>query len=139
MTISLRRLLLACPILYGAIAIALPQPAYGCSCRRPAPLDVALADSAAVFAGTVVGIDVTNPAYMTVTLDVGETWKGMLSQTIHVQTAPTSAICGYHFEQGEAYLVYAQQLGSQLRTTQCDRTSPLNQATQDIAILNAIR
>ena len=70
-----------------------------------------------------------------------EQWKGETADTIQIQTADNSAACGYNFELGESYLVYAYANDvaanlSDLSVGLCGRTSLVANAEEDIAELN---
>jgi hypothetical protein len=43
--------------------------------------------------------------------------------------------CGYDFEEGQDYLVYASGKGEPFETSICDRTKQLSKADKDLAIL----
>jgi hypothetical protein len=69
---------------------------------------------------------------MRATFWVEESWKGINSRTITVSTGPTGGICGYEFEKGEEYMVYAYKGdGDGLITSLCTRTKKLSFAHED--------
>ena len=127
-----------------------PPVARACSCAPPpAPL-VALGEADAVFSGTVVARrDASKPRAdgmvgsmdpVEYTIAVLEVWKGELADTVAVRTARSSASCGYPFEVGTRYLIYARTRTDTgcLRTNLCTRTRPLKCADEDIAELNSL-
>lgn len=70
----------------------------------------------------------------TVSLRVSEVWKGPDQGTLQVSTPSQGGACGYHFEEGREYLVYAH--GKQgLKTHICTETKPLAEADADLAVL----
>ncbi len=111
----------------------------------------ALSDSEAVFSGEVVDFENTpnitmmegemvtmmggNTATATATLRVSEVWKGPERQTMQIGTAPNDGVsCGYPFEEGKEYLVYAS--GKQdPEASGCSETKPLSEAGADLALL----
>ena len=124
--------------------------ARACSCAPPpAPL-VALGEADAVFSGTVVarrapgrprpGGTWSSMDPMEYTIAVLEAWKGELADTVAVRTARLSASCGYPFEVGTRYLIYARTRADTgcLRTNLCTRTKPLKYADEDVAELNSL-
>jgi len=111
---------------------------------------VALGEADAVFSGTVVAKeDVNKPRADGVigsmdpveyTIAVLEVWKGELADTVAVRTARFSASCGFPFEIGTQYLIYADTGAGTgcLRTNLCTGTKPLEYADQDIAELRSL-
>lgn len=113
------------------------EPAYACSCVRPEPVNESVAQATAVFAGRVIDIEPVDNRRIEVDFDVETVWKGATTSTISIYTAPNSAMCGYSFEEGRSYLVYAhQRQGTLLQVSQCSRTNLLSQSDGDLAILN---
>jgi hypothetical protein len=53
-------------------------------------------------------------------------WKGEMMKDFTVTTARQSAMCGYNFEVGKKYLVYANQSGDGLMVNNCSRTTVFN-------------
>lgn len=111
------------------------KPAYACSCLRPGPPLAELDQATAVFAGEVSDIKRTSTG-VEVSFSVSEVWKGDLNPTLVITTGPHSAACGYPFEIGQDYLVYAYggdnaRLGANL----CSLTALLSTAGEDLAEL----
>ena len=70
----------------------------------------------------------------TVSLRVSEVWKGPRRQTVVVDAAADSGSgCGYPFEEGREYLVYAT--GEDPSVSLCSETKPLSGADADLALL----
>jgi hypothetical protein len=135
----------------------IPECANACTCAMPSGsqkerAEQALADSEAVFSGEVVdyeksplattmmeGTMVTmmiSPRPATVTLRVSEVWKGSKQQTVQVATdVADGASCGYPFEKGQKYLVYAYGGQQDLKTDGCTETKLLSKAGADLAVL----
>ena len=113
--------------------------AYACSCEYPSSPDDALKNSDAVFSGKVLSLQETNTGYMkssadpvVVTFEVDDVWKGPQTKTITVSTAASSASCGYEFQEGEKYIVYANGQESSLSTGLCSRTTLFANADEDL-------
>lgn len=119
-----------------------------CSCAPPGTPQEELNRSDAVFAGQVESIqDSLTSGFMgpgqdyDVTFDIMRVWKGPETDTLKVKTSSSSASCGYSFQEGEDYLVYAneeyQVEDGDLTVSLCSRTASLENAEQDVAALGA--
>ncbi|MCR8658792.1 hypothetical protein [Paenibacillus endoradicis] len=117
---------------------------YACSCIEPLTVEEELDRSEAVFTGRVLEVkDIKNlNGYMTKSalFEVSQIWKGGSESQIIIYTGGGGGDCGYHFEEGKEYLVYANlstMYGDkeQLVSIMCDRTNVLAQAQDDLAIL----
>ena len=66
---------------------------------------------------------------------MSEVWKGPKQQTVEIITGADSGVgCGYPFEEGREYLVYAY--GKQeLKVDLCSETKLLSKAGADLAVL----
>ncbi len=127
-----------------AAAIA-PERAYACSCAVEAGvtkqerIQEAFSRATAVFAGEVTGIEDPPPSSVassadpvTVTFDVSEAWKGAGNGTREITTPMSGASCGYEFQSGEEYLVYAPK---NMEVWLCGETKPLSDARADLEVL----
>jgi hypothetical protein len=153
------------PLTLAGIAL-LPARAWACSCTSPAPVDRAVQDSRAVFAGRVMAIrdrltlpkegwrivrfaaaalfdapepdDSPREYGLEVELAVDRVWKGVLPQTATVLTGRGGGDCGYPFRIGESYLVYLYPYDERWEDTSiCSRTRRLSAAAGDLALLGA--
>jgi hypothetical protein len=129
------------PMIFAAIVAAMlispPRITYACSCMVPPGPAQARNDSVAVFSGTVTAVegDRDGMAPLRVSIDINQVWKGpMLARTL-LLTSGSSASCGFEFQPGTDYLVYAYDQDGQLATGLCTRTAPLADAALDIAEL----
>jgi hypothetical protein len=141
-----RRTLLASLLVAASVAFVLglgAQPATACSCPAlPAPAE-AVEEADAVFAGRVVSEQLVErypgepgaPRTAAVTFHVDELWKGPVEPRLVVRTHAQESACGYAFERARSHLVYARLDAGQLTTSLCDRSTPLDQAGQDLAAL----
>ncbi len=131
-------------------AFLAPDCASACSCAAPAgasPQEVVrqeLSISDAVFAGEVVDIDrplsiTSSVDPMTVTFRVSEAWKGAGRETVNVKTAVSDTSCGYPFDEGEGYVVFASEGTTygegELEVALCGSTKPLSEARVELAAL----
>jgi hypothetical protein len=145
--------LIAVAVGNGLFFSSRPCPVFACSCAPPGTPIQELNRSGAVFAGKVVAIDAPSnlPILTTsfpfinflsssadpvsVTFDVSDVWKGPAYRQLVVTTVRDSASCGYPFQVGETYLVYATEQGAELTTNLCSRTNSISQAQSDLVAL----
>ncbi|MCB0216160.1 MAG: hypothetical protein H6648_02285 [Caldilineae bacterium] len=113
-----------------AAGLLLPsgQVARACSCLPPPPPPQALEQAVQVFDGSVVGIEQVDPdspfGAQRVDFVVHTQWKGVTEGRIRLETAGDSAMCGYSFQLGRRYLVYATGALEAPTVTNCSRTQP---------------
>jgi hypothetical protein len=92
-----------------------------------------------VFAGEVVSIepvdDDPSEQFDAVTFAVDRSWKGVESSPVTIETHQDEATCGYPFEQGESYLVYAYGGDAFMTTALYHRTTSLDRADEDLEVL----
>lgn len=133
------------------VALALAaSSAQACRCRPPPRPSVAAAQSEAVFVGTVLSARPSwsgarpsdaevDDAHYVVTFRVAARWRGAAGATVTVRTA--WARCGYGFEVGQTYLVYADADAARgpLWTSICARTRELSGAAYDFGDLGRPR
>lgn len=141
--VGCRSWILAVVFLVGASLTAA-----ACSCGPKPDVDQALSAAAAVFAGRVVALELvpdSDPAigvsmeHLRVTVAVHSMWKGEIEDLAIVTTAFTCCVCGFRFEIGEEYLIYAYDQDGVYRTSICDRTKVLGDAGDDLEQLGHLR
>ena len=100
-----------------------PLALLACSCPPPPPPKQAMEDSKAVFLAEVVKVEAEGQE-RTVTLKVERWWKGGDKVEMVVATAKSGGACGYGFEKGKKYLVYAGagEKDKPLHVSLCSRT-----------------
>ena len=64
-------------------------------------------------------------------------WKGSRRHDLVVATPRSDSMCGYDFEEGERYLVFASTLESQPTTYICTATQQASSADEERRILDA--
>jgi hypothetical protein len=152
------RILLAIPLL-----VLLAPPLDACSCAGPGTPCQAVGNAAAVFKGKVLNVTfipaVISPpvsangrtavnrsdgaapknrflrASRVVRMQVSEPLSGLTQgqKEIEIVTGLGAGDCGYPFEPGGEYIVYAHKNGEgQLETSICSRTRPLARADEDL-------
>ncbi len=131
-----------------ALALALSllanvPSAFACKCAQRAVAE-SVTEASAVFEGRVTQIEkileegATEAQKIRVTLALVRVWKSLEStESVTVTTNSEPAACGFHFEQGHSYLVYASGEGESegLRVNSCSRTRPMADAAEDLAAL----
>lgn len=137
-------------LLVGLVGFAsAPEICLACSCLPPPEPAEARDDAAAVFAGRVSAVERRRSAsgisYQQVTMQVSTVWKGTIAHETIVYTGSGGGDCGYLFEPGRDYLIYANQAddggppriipAGGLATGICSRTRPLDRAADDLAAL----
>lgn len=136
--------ILILPLLFVSLFAFQPTAVFACSCIVPMPPVESMEASAAVFAGRVTDIEelsvdstIGSLTNLSVTFNVSEVWKGPEDATLTIRTADNSAACGYNFEEGKEYLVYAYTNPEDggLATGLCNRTALLSEANDDLAAL----
>lgn len=125
----------------GAGILLATTPVMACSCQEPPDVQTALEQSARVFEGRVVSASTDGPTHR-VTFEVVQRWKGGAEETLQFEI---DTMCGYVFEAGSSYLVYSDHIGEpnesgtprQESVSLCSRTSRIQAATADLAVLGA--
>jgi len=128
-----------------AVAVALIGPfvlsLQACSCLGfgPACSEALSPSNSAIFLGRVESIGYSLFSFFrgTVSVDfsVQETFKGKPQRRVKVNTKASEAACGFPFEVGKQYIVYATEEWAGLYTSICHRTIPLEIAEQDLQYL----
>ena len=137
--------LVSAAVLVGVLwLLGTPGPVYACSCVQPGSPSEELEKFSAVFAGRVVSVDHSyDPEGRTVTRDdrstigfkVSVVWKGAVHEDMYITTPPTGGTCGFTFDVGEEYIVYAYDSNYDdggYSTGICSRTALLGNAQEDL-------
>lgn len=123
---------------------------FSCFCREKSSVCNAYGDARAVFIGKVVegkSIERMSDMLKAGTNDLTFSFKvsrgfigATADQTIDVHTGFGFGDCGFPFEKGEEYIVYAYQYGDSkdLSTGICTRTTHISRAREDISGLEAL-
>ena len=108
--------------------------------------------AAAVFSGKVIAmstilveVEPGNPNWKTqerlVRFSVEKTFKGSTGKEVELITGMGEVSCGYHFKEGERYLVYAipyYRIKNRLFSGICQRIKLLSQADDDLAYFQSL-
>lgn len=109
-----------------------------CSCIQPGTPTESLQSVDEVFRGyvksiTYQAVDETTSRGFLVEFEASEVWKGKLAAKKEIKTAQDSASCGFDFEEGREYIVYAyKDEEGELVTNLCMRTSLTQNAQEDL-------
>lgn len=142
-------------ISHGAVAACIGfMPNQNDSDPETSAVKHALAQSDAVFIGSVtsqnyvpVGPDRDSKEMLVITMSTSTWWKGEEVRTVRLNTSnynypdgmSSSEAHDYHFEVGATYLIYANAVQNGLGTSVCNRTRRIENATNDLAILNVLK
>lgn len=134
------------------------RDAMACSCMAAGTPCEAYGKAAAVFVGTVTAVrdsqrqqatdvnerrkqedsdggDWTPMAYK---FSVEQAYLGVAGSEVEIFTGRGGGDCGFRFETGQRYLVYAYRYKDKLSTGICTRTQLFSRATEDIAFLGTL-
>ncbi|MBS1820091.1 MAG: carboxypeptidase regulatory-like domain-containing protein [Acidobacteria bacterium] len=136
----MRRILLASLWVLAAVFGTAPA-VHACMCDElPSPC-TAMAENRAIFVGTPTAIepDPANDSTLIVSMNIGERFSGTLTGSrTTVRTSRGDVSCGYPFQIGVQYLVYADGSDDALGVSRCSRTGPLAARQDDVTLLNAL-
>ena len=118
--------------------------AHACSCADSGPPCQAFWKTDAVFSATVISksvvtVETGNESFpreqqIAVKLLVEDTFRGSLGgNDVEIVTGMGGGDCGYNFEKGRKYLIYASEYRGRLYAGICSRTRPLIEAAEDLA------
>jgi Carboxypeptidase regulatory-like domain/Tissue inhibitor of metalloproteinase len=132
-------------VLFAIVAVlASVYETHACSCASSGPPCQSFWQADAVFSATVVSKSVTTidggidlkrkEQQVAVKLLVEDVFRGGLGgNDIEVITGMGGGDCGYNFEKGKKYLVYAYEHQNKLHASICSRTRLLSEAAADLA------
>lgn len=125
------------------MSLVVPSKSYACSCALQTDPIKAVERSKVVFSGKVLAIepqvlDINGilDHKIAVHFDVEKSWKGMNQTQAIVLTNLGEPSCGYTFQLGEPYLVFAYDYNfkeNMLETSSCSLTKKLTNATLELS------
>jgi hypothetical protein len=124
-------------LLLFLIVFAYPTSARACSCSESGSPADEFARAAAVFSGKVTRIREISYGYR-VHFAVTRSWKGISTNTTEVTTGYGNGDCGYPFNVGETYVVYAYGMPDDLNAVICTRTAEVSRAVEDLSYLGTV-
>ena len=138
----MKRTVLIFLLLFCSFMVSNSSSVSACSCAENPDVDVALEQSQAVFSGKVLGIQAKmgKGSYgRLVHFEVMKTWKGIEDSQVMITTGLGGGDCGFDFQVGQEYLVYASESDMYGEKTLvaiiCSRTTEISMAQGDLQIL----
>ena len=132
-------------LLFAFFIVLSASDIFACSCVPQGNESIetqvkeAYTNSTAIFVGEVVEvIEKPNTFITQVKFKNVKSWKVEFKDAISITTGRGGGDCGYNFEVGKKYLVYADGDKNKLRTNICTRTSAF-ESNEDIAFLDKIK
>ena len=122
---------------FALFALALPGTSLACSCIQNLDVPQAVDKSTRVFRGTVSTIERHDGMLERVVFQVSEHFKGAPATVVQVENHAYGPMCGYPFQEGGRYIVYARGERGALTTTSCSRTTMVVQPGSDLEVLRA--
>ena len=129
-------------LLFSAlIFIFFVSTADACSCMPPGEIQDEIDGSSAIFFGKVIeeklpkGFMRNSADSSYYTFEVQGIWKGPPYKTLTISTAASTASCGYPFEVGKEYLVFASGTYDDLSAYLCSRTGLISDSGKDLVLL----
>ena len=126
--------ILALSALLSVLLLA-PPTASACSCLALS-FEEQRERASAIFEGRV-DVDRVEGSERVLVLRVTQAWRGIEHETVEVRTPTQSAACGFSFEVGQHYLVYASGEGGALQVSLCSRTARMDDASEDRQLLGS--
>jgi hypothetical protein len=135
--------------LFAALIVFLiiPTEINACSCAGSGSPCEAYGNASAVFTGIVTGrsfIQIKDGgdeySQLKVSFSIEQNFRGIAGSVTEVITGLGDFDCGFHFERGERYLVYAHRIeeDKRLYTSICTRTRSLSEAGEDLKYLRGL-
>ena len=122
----------------ATIAIIAVSRAHSCSCIPAPPPRQAFEGADAVLMGRVLSIkNGPPPCWVTAEIEVTKIWKGDENLVNDIlTTSDLGAMCGFYFQVGKTYLIYAyENQDGRLETSNCSRSRSKERAAEDFAFL----
>jgi hypothetical protein len=118
----------------AAFLFLAPATAFPCCGLTDSSACAAAARSDSIFVGIPVSVENVG-RYRRFQFAVETAIQNVERKIVEVTTAPDSAACGYPFEIGTKYLVYASQAAGSYAVSFCSRTGPLESRHNDLELL----
>jgi hypothetical protein len=108
--------------------------AWACDCEPKATPQEAYAAADIVFVGKVINAETNwiSGGYKYI-FQVERTWKMSADTLLYLKT-PLEQDCGYIFEKGKRYLVYANKKFTAKETDSCSGSKTIEEATEDLQL-----
>jgi len=136
-------------LIFASFLLFLPAAALACTCSKAPPgVCPGLQQDDAVFLGTVTHVEIVSPGGVIPSAGpetryhfrVDEKYAGADAAEIDIFSGGEDGDCGYRFEQGEQYAVFAERADDgRLFATICSSTRPASEARALLPQLRAMR
>lgn len=127
----MKRALLVVPLFLALVVVVPAAPAHACSCAMLSSAQK-VEDADVVVRGTITGLDDPGGGgsghLVTWEVAVAEVYRGAAAATTFVRSASDGASCGIEVQEGREYLLFARQVGGDLRAGLCGGTTPASAA-----------
>lgn len=118
------------------VLLLIPNVLWPCSCAYSTP-QRSYEYASAVFSGRVLEVGIVTLSSGTrmyeVVFQVDQSWKEVTSEKVTVLTGLDESSCGYTFDLGNDYLVYATLWGDFPVASICSRTREISEASEDFS------
>lgn len=119
------------------LVVGSPYEAHACTCLAPGPVAQEFEEASAVFVGSVVEGQ-REERTLKLKMAIHGSWKGVDVGEVELWTAQDTAACGYPFEQGRRYIVYAAEAEGRLWASLCSRTRQLQGSEEESRVLDEV-
>ena len=142
----MRKILVVASVLF-LLFLSSAENSFACSCvsedKRSSlnqRVREAYKNSTAVFSAKILIItEQPEAGNVKVKIRLVKSWKGKIFKTLTITTGLGGGDCGYHFEAGKVYLIYAyQDENNKLNTNICTRTTGIV-SNKEVTILNKLQ
>lgn len=127
----MKRALLVVPLFLALVVVLPAAPAHACSCAMLSSAQK-VENADVVVRGTITGLDdpggLDSGHLVTWEVAVAEVYQGAAAGTAFVRSASDGASCGIEVQEGREYLLFARQVGGDLRAGLCGGTTPASAA-----------
>ena len=128
----MRRVLLPLCLLTSLLLFDTTRVA-ACTCVVDVPFITRVTDTDAIFTGKVMA---SAEGASGIPIMVTKSWKGVNEPTVTIAVGHSS--CSFFFETNKEYLIFATEVGSQLRTGLCNGNQPLETAGKTVVLLDTL-
>jgi protocatechuate 3,4-dioxygenase beta subunit len=118
-------------VIFVILKVLAARPCLACSCVGPTPVCSVYWKTDVLFLGHVIRIEHAGGKNL-VHFDVTKSYRGAPGEQAVIQTADQGSACGYEFEQGHDYLVFAYLASNgDLSASHCTRTHEVTNRADD--------
>lgn len=123
-------------LLAVAVMLIAPGSVHPCSCRRVEAIAKEIGKYPVIFLGEAIEVAEVSPDEQKTTFRVVRVWKGEKPSRSKITTSTYPMLCGYTFQKGLHYVVFASPRHQVLLTTYCSPTAPAITAAEIVRALD---